>query len=275
MKTIIIKNWCCLALPLWLILPPAVAEAKFPVLHKIHVATEIYWPYQSKGKDDKLIGAGMDIARRLLEHPQIDYTLAVYPWARAYKIAQTNKNVMIFSLIRTPERERQFKWIGTVAQQNYYLWSLAEGSKVSAPSLKDAKNYKIAVTRNGYAFQQLLRQGFTKSKQLVELNTNQPGVDLDMLLAGRVQMIAGSLPEVNRLLNNHNLNIDLLTRQAPINSQSQDLYIAMSLKTEDTIVSLLQEKYRELEGLGIIDKIQTEYGLSRKESGFNIKTGLE
>jgi polar amino acid transport system substrate-binding protein len=40
--------------------------------------------------------------------------MEVYPWVRAYKMAQTTPNVMLFSILLNPQRENLFKWVGAL-----------------------------------------------------------------------------------------------------------------------------------------------------------------
>ncbi len=50
----------------------------------------------------------------------------MFVWARAYEIALHEKNVLIYSIKRTSERESLFKWVGVIVPIDFYFYALAE-----------------------------------------------------------------------------------------------------------------------------------------------------
>src|ERR1700761_8052778 len=73
-------------------------------------------------ENGELRGYTVDIVRELLARANIGYSLASYPWARTYQMAQRQPDVLIFSIVRTPEREKQFRWIAPVAKRRVYIY---------------------------------------------------------------------------------------------------------------------------------------------------------
>ena len=77
---------------------------------ELEIVTENWRPYNySEGGDIK--GHSTEILEKVLRRSGIKYKIKVYPWARAYKIAQNRKNVLIYTIMRIPSREYLFKWI--------------------------------------------------------------------------------------------------------------------------------------------------------------------
>ena len=68
------------------------------------VVTEEFPPY-SYAQGGKLTGYSVEVVRAALGGAGLDYSMTIYPWARAYQIGRAQPNVLIFSIVRTPERE--------------------------------------------------------------------------------------------------------------------------------------------------------------------------
>ena len=63
---------------------------------KITVVTEEYPPYNFLDSDKKIFKMSTEVVEEVLKRAKLDYQLAIYPWASAYKIAQDTHNVIIY-----------------------------------------------------------------------------------------------------------------------------------------------------------------------------------
>ncbi|MDP6688032.1 MAG: transporter substrate-binding domain-containing protein [Alphaproteobacteria bacterium] len=75
---------------------------------RVAVVTETWKPY-SYEENGIVKGSATKIVRAVLERAGIDYSIQVYPWARAYKTALNRESVVLFAVVRTEEREKLFK----------------------------------------------------------------------------------------------------------------------------------------------------------------------
>lgn len=75
---------------------------------KIQVVTENCYPYNYIDKNGIIVGKLTDDIKDILVFSGVDYSIEVYPWARALKLATTRPNVLIYSILRTPRRENFF-----------------------------------------------------------------------------------------------------------------------------------------------------------------------
>ena len=76
----------------------------------VHLVTEVFPPYQQQSGDE-LHGWSVDIVRQIMQAAELPYQIDVMPWARAYKTAHSIPDTLIFSLLRTEERENEFAWV--------------------------------------------------------------------------------------------------------------------------------------------------------------------
>ena len=126
----------------------------------IQVVSEIYPPYQVKNDNGELQGWAADKVRSIFSESSIDYNVKIYPWVRAYKLALTEPNVFIFSLLRTQEREHLFRWIAPLCSVNFSFYRLKTRPDIQVTSLAEAKKYLIAAQKGQASTEYLLRLGF-------------------------------------------------------------------------------------------------------------------
>ncbi len=125
----------------------------------ITIATENLPPFQIN-ENDSIKGVRTEVVRAIADETDMKYKIAIYPWARAYDMPLKKKNVLIYSLIRSPERESLFKWIGKIGEVKGRLFKLKSRKDINLKNLDDAKNYKIGVVRDDYTHQFLKSKGF-------------------------------------------------------------------------------------------------------------------
>lgn len=84
-------------------------------------------------------------------------SLGIYPWARAYQMAQDAPNVLIYSIGRNEQREALFKWVGVIAPYDVYLYRLKSRPEVKVLSMNDIRNYRVGAVRDDIRAQHLER----------------------------------------------------------------------------------------------------------------------
>ena len=58
-----------------------------------------------------LVGPAVEIVQEIQRRIGSDENIQVYPWARAYQTALEEKNIILFCMTRTNEREDRFIWL--------------------------------------------------------------------------------------------------------------------------------------------------------------------
>lgn len=94
-------------------------------------------------------GFAAEAVTAALDAAGLKYTVDVLPWSRAYDRASREKNVFIFSMARTPERESRFVWIADLAPAQVCLFRLASRQDLAAVTLQTLPERHIAAIR-GY-----------------------------------------------------------------------------------------------------------------------------
>lgn len=111
------------------------------------LATEHFPPYQIEQRDHAVSGFVADKVIAMLRQAGISYQLQAYPWQRAYNTVLNTPNSCLFSLTRTPLRERDFIWIGPLSHSEWTLYAL-RGRYHAFASLDEVRGLRIG-TYNG------------------------------------------------------------------------------------------------------------------------------
>ena len=139
----------------------------------IRVVTE-EWPPYTCSENGEVGGVVTEVVRAALDRAGVDYSIEVYPWARAYDMARTQENVLIYSICRLPAREDSFKWIRLEGLSvEMYLFSPKYRNDIFLNTLEDAKRYRIGVTRETSTHHFLLAHGFVDGKNLFPVNCEE------------------------------------------------------------------------------------------------------
>jgi len=111
--------------------------------------------------DGEIRGVAPDVVRAIQSELGETNPMVVMPWLRAYELAQKGAKQALFAIVRIPERESLFKWVGPVFSEGDYFFQ-KRGAGLAINTLDDARNVaKIAVRRDGYTHQALKADGFT------------------------------------------------------------------------------------------------------------------
>lgn len=150
---------------------------------QIQIVADDFPPQNYLDENGKVTGVSTEIVRAVLKELGIEAKINIYPWARAYKIALEQENVLIYTIGRNPKRENLFKWVGHIVDINACLFSLKNRDDITINALDDARKYHIGAVRNDIRTQHLLTLGFDK---LFLVSQNEQ--ILKMLLKNRVDL---------------------------------------------------------------------------------------
>lgn len=116
-------------------------------------------------KDGELRGVSSEVVKAALDRAGIEYRIEVKTWKEAYKQARKERNVLLYSVVRTNLRENHFRWLGEIAAIAPCFFRLpGTGHRIN--TLADAKNFHIGAHQGGYAEQLLRRHGLKRNRNL-------------------------------------------------------------------------------------------------------------
>lgn len=220
------------------------------------VLTEEFPPY-SFSANGEISGYSTEVVRAALAQAGIDYRLQILPWARAFSLAKTQPNVLIYSMVRTPERETRFHWIAQLAPRNVYLYKLKARSDIRVSSLAGLRPYRIAANRGDVVEEQLYQLGLQADLGVAD------EASLKKLVAGRVDLMAGSELSIQGVCVRAAISCALLERSIGMPGLS-DYYVAASLGTPPATLQKLRAGFARLKNSDVMQRAADKYRVPLK-----------
>ncbi|MDG1750376.1 MAG: transporter substrate-binding domain-containing protein [Thalassotalea sp.] len=223
---------------------------------EIKVVTEYLSPYQTKNPDGSLGGFSTEVVQALFKQANKEPLFIVLPWARAYEVAKSEKNVMIFSMARTKERDTLFHWVGSLTEVKLYFWGLKSKFPKTIDNIEHLKSYKIATARYSNADQYLMNNNFHNIYKLSNEDQN-----LQMLFTGRVDLITTTEKTLKSKSLKLGLDFEKLIKVKEFNELNNDLNLAFNLQSDPKIVKEFQQAYSVIKAKGIIKALKKKWSI--------------
>jgi len=259
------RVWLAILISIGILLAGLNAACVAPMTNsQLRIITENYPPYNFVDKNNNVTGQSTEIVQAILEKTGTQANIEVMPLSQGLAIAEQDPGVVIYSLNRTPQREKLFKWVGPIGfyEQAFY----AKKSSATAAlilfysKLEDAKKVeKIGVYKGDAGAQFLASQGFTNlDYSLTDAEA------LKKLMDGTVQLWLGNKYGLAITAEQAGVNPDDLLMLPSVVIQA-DLYIAFSKDNRDSTVAAWQsaldalKSEKDIDNKTVYEKIMAEY----------------
>ncbi|WP_234401203.1 substrate-binding periplasmic protein [Pseudoalteromonas sp. T1lg23B] len=210
---------------------------------QVHIYTEDFPPYQEFLGPGRIGGVATDLVKTLFEHSKIDYKIHVLPWFRTNHVVNHTPNAFIYSLARTQEREKQYRWVAPLCEINVSFYKLKARKDIKINDIEDVRQYVVAVASGQPTEQHLVEIGFSQEDNLVILASHEQGAQMlnkarvDLLYGAdlfvkNVQMALGRGGEWERVYVSPHL--------------SKRMYLAANINSDETLISKLQKSHKML-----------------------------
>jgi len=123
--------------------------------------------------DGKVTGFSSELLDLMAQEAGLTIDKQLLPWVRAYRNVQANKDTLIYSLVRNPERESLFQWVGPISQRRIFLYKHKDRADISLKSIDDARAYLIGTNNESAATLSLIKQGFQ-----ISADRKTPGLEI-------------------------------------------------------------------------------------------------
>lgn len=215
----------------------AVVSSQATAYQQVIVVTENAAPLQFLD-DGKVAGQTTKLVRNALKLAKVDGEFQVFPWARSYQIALEQPNTLIYSLVKTPEREDKFHWIGELLTFEFAFITVKSADIKPFDSVAQSKSLKIAVMRDDYTHHLLEQFGFEENRDF-QLFSSLPQM-LALLYAGKVDTFIADLKQLKIMAQSLNYDPEQLTSVYAIPHQSMPVYLAANKQTPIELVEKLR-----------------------------------
>lgn len=110
--------------------------------------------------DGQVTGFSSELLDMMAADARVVVRKQVLPWARAYDRAMRQSDTLLYSLVRTPERETLFRWVGPISPRRIVLYRWADRGDIVLKNLDDARAYRIGSTLESASTKLLEKLGF-------------------------------------------------------------------------------------------------------------------
>ncbi len=207
---------------------------------QIRVVTEDTFPLQYF-ENGKISGPATKLVEQVLSAANISYTIEVLPWARAYHLAITEPNVLIYSLARTKARTNKFKWIGRIMALEYYLYGSVDSDINLKTPLAALKKFRVGTVRDSAVDQYLKVNGFKNLTTVVHGTQN-----FNLFEQKRIDLFPANQSSFQAVCLKYAFNCQDLKPLRKLDISSIDLYMAFSEFTDDILVEKVRMAYEEV-----------------------------
>lgn len=220
---------------------------------ELHTNTDNLWViadvvplFSEVGERGKIEGIAADLVSDILDEMALDQAILSAPWTRIAKEAMTKSNVLVFSVIRTDERESVFHWVTPVSRNLHGLYGI---DKPYFPFFADVpKTYRVGTLLEDYRYQIAIDHGF----KVKAYDSWQALVDA--LNNNEIDTIFGSQGAINFGCNPKQFKCETITLSSKYDISTA--YLALSKK--DTCVLALEKLKLAAAGVKMSDKFNEQ-----------------
>jgi polar amino acid transport system substrate-binding protein len=215
------KNLLAMLLILWTLSPP---------VHALTILTEDFPPVSFPGERGQADGMAVAVVKLLQTRLNDKTPIDIQPWVRAYNSLLNEKDVLLFTVGRSAERERLMTLVGPILVSSTDVFALRQYAADIRKLSPEAMQKLATAAYRGSIFESTARaRGFSV------FPTNDPAHSARMLVAGRVKLWVEGNVVVGNVLREQGLPLATVERVATLDRLS--LYLAFSPSVpRDTIL---------------------------------------
>lgn len=242
------------------------------VSQELRLVTSPWPPSNYLDEEGQPTGLTVAIIEAIKEKLGLSTPIEVIPWARGYKIAQSEPNILLFTAAKTPEREEMgFRFIAPAVMWTHGLLAKKD-SGIEIKSLEDARSQGLtAVGVRGSWQVKLLQEAGIDTVEADDQETCAR-----MLLAGRVDVWITSQLQASVVL--ENIDAEQSSVEPVFIHRRSPSYLMVSNGTDPQLLQKWENAFDELKKSGELHKVAEEWSqklgiplIYDPEEGFSAK----
>ncbi len=239
----------------FILLTVSMFVASIVYAESLEIVTEEFPPFNYT-ENGKITGCSTEVVEAVLKEAGIKGNPVSYPWARAYKMALGQKNVVIYSMVRNSVRENLFKWVGPISSSRGYTYKLKSSTGIKINKIEDASNFKLGLVREFAITQKLLAMPeFVKWKNVYLVSREEQLIR--MLKHGHIELMVMAEPTLVHRSKKIGEDISMFEKAYLMDETFG--YMGINILTPDKTVNRLQSALNKLKENGTYKRIFLKY----------------
>lgn len=182
-----------------------------------------------------------------------------YPWARALAAVREGKADILMGAYRSAERDAWFVFSAPIAEVSDSLFALKRSGLGTYGSLRDLSPRVVGVVRGAAHGAE-----FDGATYLIKEEAESAATNIDKLLAGRVQLIAGPREVIRAILRErYPASADQVVELRPV-LQTNPVHFAFSRRRADAaeLAGAVDAAVKRLRATGAYAELAKRYGIA-------------
>ncbi len=198
-------------------------------------------------------GISTEILQALLTRLDLHWPIEFMTWTVGYHIALREPNILLYSMLRTADRENLFQWVGPLFTDKMNIYRKGGRTEVNISSIKDALSYRIGVVEDNFEHHYFSDQGLAVGQQLFPVE--QQDQNFQALLDERVDLIALTASQATQHIQAKGYKASQFEPVLEMKDISGDIYMVFSLETDSAYVQQFSKTLHELKNSAAYSKI--------------------
>ncbi len=213
-------------------------------------------PYNYMGANGPT-GISTEILLAMLKRLDLHWPIEFMTWTVGYHIALRESNVLLYSMLRTEDREELFQWVGPLFTDKMNLYRKSGRKDVSPASIEEALRYKIGVVEDNFEHHYFSDRGLKAGELLFPVE--QQDQNFQALLDEKVDLIALTASQATQHIQSKGYDASQFEPVLEMKDISGDIYMVFSLHTDNNYVRQFSETLKELKGTAAYSKILNKW----------------
>lgn len=191
-----------------------------------------------------------EFAIALLDQAGIEYRYHATTMTRSLQLLQTRENVLVYPISRTTERESKMHWLGMVRPMQLSLIGLNSRRDELPTSLSETSGFSIGVFRGSYI------EAFLGANNINDIvYYSDIASTFAMLERRRFDLFPFEADAVGNYAEFAGYSRDFAVALFPLEGTATELFYAMSLPTDEAIISRMRQAFQVLVEDGTYTKL--------------------
>lgn len=211
---------------------------------ELNVVTEHWPPFIIDGaiKGSEISGSATQNVKAVLNKTDLDYSIALYPWARSYHLATSEPNTLIYSIYRTKQREDLFHWFCPIYKSTPIHAYKLKSNALDISSFKALKKGTVGVMRGDNSHNSFLKEGFQEGVNL-DVSANEEA-NVRKLIKGRIDVVIQSKESLQYRLQSLGFSdVEVEAGVAVGKGDNLEHCMALSLDSDIEIIKQVSEQF--------------------------------
>ncbi|MCV2367997.1 substrate-binding periplasmic protein [Roseateles oligotrophus] len=227
----------------------------------IKVLMEELPPYSYTDVDGRPVGYAFELAQDLLARAKLPATFEFNSWARVILRSRNEGHVLVPAIVRLPERESLYSWLGQIATRRGTLFRLKTRPEIKLESINAATAYRIGVVKDDVSERELVALGLDATQHL-DRSADHASL-LRRFFAGRTDLMALNAALAPALLKQYGFDPGLIEPVLKFSESRPS--IALSLPTDEATRQRLQQAWDAMRRDGTVAAIAARYPMISQE----------